>query len=32
MDTAEMIDEVIHIIHTSKPFDPELEAALFAVT
>lgn len=31
MNTAKMIEEVIHILEISKPFDPELEAALFAI-
>lgn len=31
MSTWKMIKEVEHILETSKPYDPELEAALFAV-
>jgi hypothetical protein len=31
MSTWKMIKEVKHILQTSKPFDPVLEAALFAI-
>lgn len=31
MNTTKMIREVEHILASSKPYDPELEAALFAV-
>ena len=31
MNTPKMIAEIEHIVASSKPFDPELEAALFAI-
>jgi hypothetical protein len=31
MSTWKMIEEVEHILQSAKPFDPVLEAALFAV-